>query len=361
MIPETPLRVAIIGYGTIGQAIKQTLGHIHGSRPFIVSAYDVRNIDGATKYIDDHDTIENIVMINDVIIAATPFYSNIKIFSACNKHEKVYIDLTEDVSVRHHVTSTNDNTIAFPACGLAPGVVSIIGANIVKHFGGPKELNIRVGALPLTTHNKLKYELSWSPEGLINEYVNYCEAIVDGQQVAVPPLADCEKLVVDGTEYEAFNTSGGIGTLCEHMLATHGASIKNVNYKTVRYQGHRELMDFLLNDLNFGLNQTDLVQLFKTNLPFGTNNDVVVIVVKAMGYNGGVLETRSFTTKVYGDQYASAIKKTTAAGVCVVLDYYAKHCFDGTIAKGTYGNETIDWEHFVSSPYSKVFLENAKY
>ena len=66
---------------------------------------------------------------------------------------------------------------------------------------------MRVGALPAFPTNALKYNLTWSVDGLINEYCNPCEAIHDGQQIEVLPLEGLEHFSLDGTEYEAFNTS----------------------------------------------------------------------------------------------------------------------------------------------------------
>ena len=80
-------------------------------------------------------------------------------------------------------------------------------------------MKLRVGALPQHPNNVLKYSLTWSTEGLINEYGNPCQAIVDGRMIEVAPLEGLEEIEIDGTLYEAFNTSGGLGSLAE----THGA------------------------------------------------------------------------------------------------------------------------------------------
>ena len=61
----------------------------------------------------------------------------------------------------------------------------------------------------------------------------------------MPPLAELEHFSFDGDDYEAFNTSGGLGTLCD----TLDGRVRNLNYRTVRYPGHRDVMKLLLNDL----------------------------------------------------------------------------------------------------------------
>ncbi len=132
-----------------------------------------------------------------------------------------------------------------PQCGLAPGFISIAAAELITHFDELRAVKLRVGALPQHPNNVLKYSLTWSTEGLINEYGNPCQAISDGRLIEVAPLEGLEEIEIDGTLYEAFNTSGGLGSLAE----THGAHIESMNYKTMRYPGHCAQMRLLMNDL----------------------------------------------------------------------------------------------------------------
>ncbi|MFV9924501.1 MAG: hypothetical protein AB8U93_01780 [Francisella endosymbiont of Hyalomma scupense] len=74
---------------------------------------------------------------------------------------------------------------------------------------------IQYGALPLNVLNTLQYGLTWSTEGLINEYAKQCEAIVDGEKRTLAALADIEEIKIDGFTYKAFNTSGGISSMIE--------------------------------------------------------------------------------------------------------------------------------------------------
>jgi saccharopine dehydrogenase-like NADP-dependent oxidoreductase len=116
---------------------------------------------------------------------------------------------------------------------------------LAKKFDSLQNLHLRVGALPTYPSNQLKYNLTWSTDGLINEYCNPCEAIVEGQLVQVPPLEELDNFSLDGVDYEAFNTSGGLGTLCD----TLAGKVCNLHYRSVRYPGHRDIMKMLLQDL----------------------------------------------------------------------------------------------------------------
>ena len=59
---------------------------------------------------------------------------------------------------------------------------------------------------------------------------------LDGELRNAPPLEEREEFSLDGVTYEAFNTSGGIGTLCD----TLAGRVRNLNYRTIRYPGHRD-------------------------------------------------------------------------------------------------------------------------
>ena len=89
-----------------------------------------------------------------------------------------------------------------------------MAADLARRFDKLDSVRMRVGALPAYPSNALNYNLTWSTEGVINEYIEPCEAIVDGRRVEVPALEEREEFSLDGVLYEAFNTSGGLGTLC---------------------------------------------------------------------------------------------------------------------------------------------------
>ncbi len=104
-----------------------------------------------------------------------------------------------------------------PQCGLAPGFIGIVAHHLSKRFDVLHEIKMRVGALPAFPTNALKYNLTWSVDGLINEYCHPCDAIRDGERIEMLALEGMEHFSLDGVEYEAFNTSGGLGTLCDTL------------------------------------------------------------------------------------------------------------------------------------------------
>ena len=237
-----------------------------------------------------------------------------------------YFDLTEDVAVTRAVrTISNGSTRAFvPQCGLAPGFISIAAAELITHFDKLRAVKLRVGALPQHPNNVLKYSLTWSTEGLINEYGNPCQAIVDGSTVDVAPLEGLEEIEIDGTLYEAFNTSGGLGSLAE----THGVNAESMNYKTIRYPGHCDQMRLLMNDLKLNQDRGTLKRILEHAVP-QTLQDVVIVYVAITGFQDGQLREENYVNKIYPQLIAgrlwSAIQVTTAAGITAVVDLVLEH------------------------------------
>jgi saccharopine dehydrogenase-like NADP-dependent oxidoreductase len=234
-----------------------------------------------------------------------------------------------------------------PQCGLAPGAINICAAGMMSQFDKVNEVMMRVGALPRFTNNEMSYYLSWSTNGLINEYCNEADAIYEGKSIKVMPLEGAEKLTIEGEAYEAFNTSGGCATMCE----TFEHKVDNLSYKTIRYPGHLNHMKFLFNDLHLKKNKDILEKLFDKEVP-RTTNDVIVFFVKVIGEINGILQEKTYLKKIYGDDKFSAIQRTTASGVCSVLEMY----IDGKIKdKGFIKQESISWDDFIDNKFGSVY------
>ena len=213
------------------------------------------------------------------------------------------------------------------------------------------DLRLRVGALPRYPSNRLKYNLTWSTEGLINEYCNPCEAVENGELTNLPPLEQLERLTIDGVEYEAFNTSGGLGTLA----TTLKGRVQNVNYKTIRYPGHCELMKFLLHDLQMKDAQDQLRSIFERALPT-TFQDQIVVFVSATGTYRGRRTERTYAKTIYHQKIDgrnwSGIQITTAAGVTAIVDML----HDGLLpTEGLLKMEDVDYEAFLQNRFGQYY------
>jgi len=253
------------------------------------------------------------------VLSAVPFSFTVHVAEAAAAAGVHYFDLTEDVATTRHVEELAETATAvlMPQCGLAPGFVSIVAHDLAGRLEQLDEVRMRVGALTENPSNRLRYELTWSVEGLVHEYFAECDAIVDGAASRVPALEGYETFTLDGIDYEAFNTSGGVGTLG----ATLAGRVGNLNYKTIRYPGHCAIIKRLIGGLS--LDEARLTEILGDALP-RTSEDVVVIFVSATGKNGGERREETFARRVYsraeGEARWSAIQITTASAICAALD-----------------------------------------
>lgn len=358
-------RIAIIGAGKIGGAIARMLGNC-GDYEITVLDINPAALEPlntiprvSTQCIQaaDSQALSRVLQPFDAVLSACAFVLNIMIAEAALAAGTSYFDLTEDVAttkaVRALAEQAAEGQIFMPQCGLAPGFVGILAADMVKRFDSVETVRMRVGALPMYPANRLKYNLSWSTEGLINEYCNPCEAIENGKLVQLMPLEGLEHLMVGSVEYEAFNTSGGLGTLCE----TLDGKVKELNYKTMRYPGHRELMMFLTQDLALGDpdKRSLLKSLLEENLPF-TQQDNVIINVTVTGYQAGRLTQLTETRKVvhcdlYGEHW-TAIQLATSSGVCAAMDLF----FEGALpGRGFVKQEQVSLSAFLRNRFGFHF------
>lgn len=325
------LKAAVIGAGKIGSTIASLL---LGS-----GDYEVLVIDQSAEALSDLDaraTTRAMAIDNPhalagalegcfAVVNAAPYHLTTVVAAAAKAAGAHYLDLTEDVAASRVVRDlAKDAATAFiPQCGLAPGFITIAAWDLCKHFDELHDVRLRVGALPRYPSNALNYNLTWSTDGVINEYCEPCEAIVGGKLREVPALEECEEFALDGVTYEAFNTSGGLGTLCQ----TLDGRVRNLNYRTIRYPGHAAIMKALLNDLGLRNRRPLLKDILENAVP-ATLQDVVIVFVTVSGLKNGHLMQETYVNKVYaqvvGGEMKSAIQITTAGAICAVLDLLAE-------------------------------------
>lgn len=291
----------------------------------------------------------------DTVISALSYYHNPGVAEAALATGASYFDLTEDVEttarVREIAAGARDGQIFMPQCGLAPGFISVVAKHLTHYFDKLDTVRMRVGALPQFPTGSLKYNLTWSTDGLINEYCNPCDAVYAGRRIDVLPLEGLEHFSLDGVRYEAFNTSGGLGTLCE----TLEGRVRELNYKTIRYQGHRDQMVLLVNELQLSEHRDTLKEILERSVPV-TFQDVVVTFCTVTGWRDEQLVQVTDARKIYheyiGEENWSAIQITTAAGICAAVDLHAAGRLP---ASGFVRQEEIDFEEFLANRFGKRY------
>jgi saccharopine dehydrogenase-like NADP-dependent oxidoreductase len=289
----------------------------------------------------------------DAIISCLPYYCNFTVAEMALKFKVHYFDLTEDVEVARFIAniSSGAERAFVPQCGLAPGFISIIANELLTHFEEIDTVKLRVGALPINPSNALKYSLTWSTDGLINEYGNLCHGVENGAPAVLMPLEGYETIEVDGLLYEGFNTSGGIGTLAE----TYRGKVRTMNYKTLRYPGHCEKIHFLMQDLKLNQDRGTLKRILENAVP-QTLQDVVLIYASVTGKQNGSLFEENYVKKLYRREFSSrlwsAIQVTTACGLCAVADLILQ---SSTPPKGFVTQESIKYKDFLENRFGRYY------
>lgn len=318
--------VLVLGAGQIGRAMAWLLQQSGAYRVTVADrdedALAAMRLRGHPVHrVDDDASVQAALAGQQAVLNALPFHRAADVAALAVYAGVHYFDLTEDVASTNVIRAmaAESRAVLMPQCGLAPGFIGVVGQDLANRFDELHTLRLRVGALPRYPTNRLGYNLTWSTEGLINEYCNPCDAIVDGQAVKVPALDGLEHLTIDGMAYEAFHTSGGLASLTQ----TLAGRAQQLDYKSLRYPGHRDLMKLLLDDLKLREQRDLLRQLLEQAIP-ATGQDVVVVFATATGRRAGRLMQESFCTRVVNQvvegEALSAIQLTTAAGICCALD-----------------------------------------
>lgn len=355
--------IAVLGLGKVGTLAARLL-HESGlavtgfdarppkdakdALPFPVEAVDLasaRDIDKVTGRCD-------------AVLSCLPYALNKPIATAAHKKGVHYFDLTEDVPTTNAIIelSKTSRALMAPQCGLAPGFVGIVGAAQVAAFEKCRALRLRVGALPQNPTGLMGYAFNWSPEGVVNEYLNDCEVIEQGVRKIVSSMEWHETLYVEGVALEAFTTSGGLGTLCETF---HGR-VDNVDYKSMRYPGHMNLMNFFFHELLMR-ERRELAGEILTNAKPPVNDDVVYVHVSSEGMIDGRLARREFVRAYRPLNVAgfvsTAIAWTTSASVVAVIELVRR----GVLAqRGFLKQEQVPFEQFLETPTGALFKVPAR-
>lgn len=316
-------KIAVLGLGKVGK-LAAILLHESG---FDVTGLDVRlpreDVPYRMDTVDVSDAAGLAALFSglDAVLSCLPYHLNVGIADAAHAAGIHYFDLTEDVPTTRHIVGLAKTAkgLMAPQCGLAPGFVGIVGASHIAQFDTCRSLRMRVGALPQNPTGLMAYSFNWSPEGVVNEYLNDCEVIEAGERKWVSSMEWLETLYIDGVKLEAFTTSGGLGTMCD----TYHGVVDNIDYKSMRYPGHMTLMNFFFHELLMR-DKRELAGEILVNAKPPVDHDIVYVHVAAEGEIEGRLSRREFVRGYRPMTIAglerTAIAWTTSASVVAVIE-----------------------------------------
>ena len=268
-----------------------------------------------------------------VAVSCVPYFFNLGLTKAAIATRTHFCDLggnntVVDQQIRLAVAAQRAGVSVVPDCGLAPGMVSILAADGFVRLDKTEAIHLRVGGLPRHPKPPLNYGLVFSPNGLINEYVEPCLVIKNRQMAFAEPLADLEELEFPRPfgKLEAFNTSGGTSRL----PLTFAGRVKTLDYKTIRYPGHCALVRLLhelgltsMKPVNVDGQQVVprrlLIQRLEAVLP-AERDDVVLLRVSVKGMRKGRPRTICYELVDYADKRTglTAMMRTTGFSAAVV-------------------------------------------
>lgn len=350
--------VAVLGLGKIGLLAAELLA----DGGFEVTGYDTRAARHGHPFeirevdVSDPGTLRTELGAVDAVLSCLPYDLNVAVAEIAHELGISYFDLTEDVGTTQRIRMLAETSkgLMAPQCGLAPGFVGIVAASQFDSFDQCRSIRMRVGALPQHPVGLMGYAFNWSSEGVVNEYLNDCEVIDQGVRKWVSPMEWEETILVDGARLEAFTTSGGLGTMCESYLGR----VENLDYKTMRYPGHRDLMNFFFHELLMR-DRKELAGEILTHAKPPVDDDVVYVHVASEGRINEQLKrheyVRAFKPRTLVGSERTAIAWTTAGSVVAVMEMVADRLLP---QQGFLKQEEIPFDAFLSTRTGSLYSDN---
>ncbi|HEO64914.1 MAG TPA: hypothetical protein ENI73_03490 [Spirochaetes bacterium] len=341
----------VVGSGRMGKAVTYDLINHQKADKVILGDLNLSNSLAVQKEIGssnihpvevDVTKIQDLVSLMDgvdCVISSVVYQFNYFVAKAAVEAAVHYCDLGQNVQVVDKafgldVLAKEKEITLIPDGGLAPGMVNIIASHGIKHFDEVDEVQLRVGGLPQYPTPPLNYNITWSVHGLINEYIEKARILRDYKIVDVDSLTEFETLTFPPpfNRMEAFVTSGGTSTL----PLTYEGKIRELNYKTIRYLNHGQIMKALI-DLGFTDESKMMVDgqeviprdLFETLLKARfkqRTEDVVLLKVIVTGKkNGQAVEEAYEVIDYYNkDQEMTALMRTTGFSLAITAGMIAE-------------------------------------
>ncbi|HEX8408219.1 MAG TPA: saccharopine dehydrogenase C-terminal domain-containing protein [Thermoanaerobaculia bacterium] len=352
------MRMLVLGAGRMGLGAVHDLVSQSDVTGVTVADYDLSKAEAiAQRYPDkvraaqidcnDHEAVVALMTGHASAISCVNYWLNERLAKAAIEARTNFCDLggnndVVDAELALDAEAREAGINIIPDCGLAPGMVAVLVAHAAQQFETIDEVHIRVGGLPQTPKPPLDYQLVFSVEGLINEYIEPARIIRDGKVATIDSMTELETLTFPEPfgAMEAFQTSGGTSTLVETFLG----KVRELDYKTIRYPGHCAKFKAMI---DLGLCSSDpidvdgatvkprrvLGELLVRNLPHD-EPDAVLVRVEMTG--GGKRLRYDIIDRSDPETGLSAMMRTTAFPASIVALMMARN---QTTSKGALPQE----------------------
>ena len=363
------MRVIVLGSGKIGSVIAKDFSKRNVE--ITLSDVDLKRAEKAAREIgadylkfdtSNFDSMVKILSEFDFVLGALPGDYGFRALEACVEAGKSIVDVSftpEDPSSLDR-NARNAGLTIIPDCGVAPGLSNLLVGYGASKFDKVDEAKIMVGGIPEKPVPPLGYTVTWSADGLIDEYIRDVTVVRDGKVVKVPPLSGLEQIEFPGVgTLEAFYTDG------LRSLVRSLPGVKNLYEKTLRYPGHVEKVK-LLKTLGFFSEEPVRVEgkeitpkmvsarIFERSLTNPNVGDLLAMMIEVFGEEKGEKRAHRYHLLEYPDPETgiSAMARTTAYTASIV----AGILMEGRIkAKGVIPIETLSVNHdFVKEVFNEL-------
>lgn len=314
------MKIAVLGAGAAGTAITRFLNqekNVTSIRVLDRNGNALEELEESVHSsklrvhrvaIDKEMSVSGLLTGVECIISALPFKHNYRAATIALKAGIPYVDLGGDDNTTIKQLALAEkakeaNTIMIPNAGFAPGLVNILAMHGFESFEKVDSIIIRAAGLPKNPVPPLNYHLSFSPVGLVNEYLNKASIIENGKSIEIDALDGYETCKLKarpelGT-LEAFYTSGSSTFIVRELEG----KVNTFDYKTLRYVGHRDIIKAIFElgfnspqiiDIRSGITYKDLfIRQLKKNLPY-TKEDIAVAKINVTGSRSGQKFVREY-------------------------------------------------------------------
>lgn len=283
----------------------------------------------------------------DAVMSAIPYYFNFPLAELAVEAGVHFADLGGNTAIVRQQQTLSAAAKAkgvsiVPDTGLAPGMVNIIAQHGIAQFDAVERVQLFVGGLPQEPEPPLGYQIAYSIEGMLDYYTTPSLVVRDGRPTEVTALSELEHIRFDEPvgELEAFHTAGGLST----MVYRYADKIPSMEYKTLRYPGHAQIVESLRGLGLLGLDPVDVkgqqvvprdvfVKVAGGVLRKG-KPDLVALRVVVTGTKAGVRSSRAWEMVDYYDAThgVTAMMRTTGYTLSITGQLQAL----GAIAPGVH-------------------------
>ncbi|WP_438314685.1 saccharopine dehydrogenase C-terminal domain-containing protein [Sporosarcina sp. FA9] len=360
------MKVVILGAGLMGKETARDLVKGENVEKVYLADLNVRQAeDFAADLMSDKlevllldasndQQLADVMSLGDVVVNALFYTFNEKVARTAVEIGVNSIDLGGHIGgATDAVLELADKAVAkgvtlIPDLGVAPGMINILAGYGASKLDTVDSMKLYVGGIPVKPEPPLNYNVVFSLEGVFDHYTDSSHVIRNGELKEVPSLSEIETITFEKYgELEAFHTSGGTSTLTKSF-----PNVNTLEYKTIRYKGHAEKFQLLVdlgllsrdNEVSVGGTTVKVRDVMREHLSpqlrLGNKSDAVLLRVIVSGVKDGSPITHEY--ELITEKDLSVNETAMARATANTMSIVAQMIGSGIVNKpGVHTPETI--------------------